>query len=790
MSFGETFSRLLLKQLVDDVFITGGVEALDAVIDFLTRCGQQDDPGLTAALEHAMHRAWRALEAALTAEPSRDHSQVGFAPRDAQALRQCLARVLAELAHGGTVTGRATVVLVSNGLRHQCLDDLRSARAGGALSGCLDSEEWARSNEVFVRFAAAQGRRETRRRTEGQLLRHLEQQGCVGLMRILTAGAGLPLLLMAARAFACQELSHLLYRCLQECPEQTPDDCTLVLDILQELSTPRFSVWRTPAVPAMPVHWSRLESRSGVKPLGRLRGRGAAHPSTKRRVVRNPSRHQSILWQTFTRSRWTQGSAATPRAPWALASVLAIAVALLVVLPIWMLVEKTQRHDQQRQRIVAEQQRLREERRRVEEERQRLIETQRRMAREELTRQNELQRQREEAERQRWMEAEEARRQAEERAAKQRDEQRRRLAEERQALLSEKQQRLEQARIALADGLRLAARGEDREALTALSEALMLDPSLHRGWSERGEVRRRLGDSAGALTDFHEAVRRNPDDARCWFQCGELHSGRQEYRQAIDAFTDVLRLEPDNVEAYRQRGLCHAGAGEVDKALADQTKAVDLAPNDPKAYYYRANLHRLRSQLDRAYEDYTSAINHDRANSRGLAGAYRGRGMLSLHWHQYERAILDLTQALERDPEDTASLRARGMAYLRSGDWNKALLDADGVIRHHADDSTAYTLRGQAYLGLRDYRRAHEDFTRALERGRDAETFYLRARVKVYLGDLKEAIFDCNDATSINPHLASAYYLRGKLNLRVGYRVSGLADCRTAHELDPLFPLP
>jgi tetratricopeptide (TPR) repeat protein len=790
MSIGETFSRLLLTRLVDDVFRTGGVEALDAVIDFLTRCGQQDDPHLMAALEHAMHRAWRAMEAALTGEPSRDHRQAGLAPRDAQALRECLARILAELAHGGAAASRATVLVVANGLRRQCLDDVRSARAGGALSGCLDHEEWARSNEVFVRFAAHQGRRETRRRTEGQLLRDLEQHGCVGLMRILTAGSGLPLLLMAARAFICQELVHLLYRCLQEHPDQTPVNCTLVLDILHELSTPRFSVWRSPPVAATPVHWSRLESGSRMRPTGRLRNRGAGGASTKRRADRNPSRDQPILWHTLSRTLLTRRSVATPPTAWALACVLTIVAALFVVLPIWLLVEGAQRHDHEGQRIAAERQRLRDERRRVEEEHQRLIDAQRLIARQEAARQLALQRQREEAERRRRMEAEEERRQAEERAIQRREEERRRRAEEQQALLREKQERLARARVALEDGLRLAARGEDREALTALNEALRLDPSLRRGWSARGAVRRRLGDVAGALTDFHEAVRRDPDDVRCWFQCGDLHREGQEYRQAIDAYTAVLQLEPDNVEAYRQRGLCYGGNGDVDKALADQTKAIEQAPNDPRAYSYRADLHRLRNRLDHALADYTAAIDRDRTEDRGLAGAYRGRGMLFLHQHNYRRAIRDLTQALDRDPTDTAAQRARGMAYLRRGDLNEALLDAEEVIEHHPDDSAAYKLRGQAYMGLGQYRRAHDDFTRALRRGRDAETFYLRARVKAHLGDINEAIFDCNDATAIDPHLASAFYLRARLYLHEGYRPGGLSSRRTAQECDSLVPLP
>jgi tetratricopeptide (TPR) repeat protein len=770
MSIGESLSRLLLKQLVDDVFTTGGAEALDAVIDFLLRCGEQEDPHLTMVLERAMQRAWHVLEASLTGEPGWDHSQAGLAPRAAQQLRQCLGRLLSELAHGRRIGDRRTAQIVANALRRQCLDDLCRASAGGALTGCLDREEWARSHDVFVRFATNQGRCDTRRRTEGQLLRDLEQQGCVGLMRLLTGSGGLPLLLMAARAFLCQELAQLLYFCLQEFPEQAPDNCTLVLEILQELSRPNFSLWRSPTLAApqdkraAPVHWSRLK----IDPVKNWRG-GTSPRSGPRRSPRSRT-------------------ASTPRAPWALVSVLTIAAALLVGVPIWLLVENAQRYQSERQRVAAQHQRLRDQQHRTEEECQRLIEAQRRIDREERARQQALQRQREETERRLRMEAEAERLGAAERAAVEREEQQRRIANERRARLHEEQQKRERARMALEDGLTHSALRQDREALTTLSEALRLDPDLPSAWSARGAVRRRLGDRAGSLEDFLEAVRRDPRDPSAWLQCGELHAERGQYPQAIDAFSTVLRLEPNNLHAYRQRGLCYSRNDEVDKALADQTRAIELASGDPWAYYDRANLHRLRNDLNRAWDDYTAAI--DRGNTRGIAGAYRGRGMIALYRQSYNQAIKDLTRALDLDPSDSAAVRARCQAYLQNGEWTNALLDADGLIQHDAEDSAAYKLRGQTYMGLKDYQHAHDDFSRVLRMRRDAETFYLRARAKVYLGDIQEAIFDCNDATAINPRLACAFYLRGTLNMREGYPTSGLADCRAAHALDPQYPLP
>jgi tetratricopeptide (TPR) repeat protein len=750
MSLGESFSRLLLKRLVDDVFRVGGVEALETVVDFLTRCGERDDPRLTAALRQAMQRAWHALETALGDKRANDFCQAALSPREAQALRQCLHRVLTELAHGGDLSEGPTVPVVANALRRLCERDLHCARVQGALAGCLDSDEWARSNELFVRFAVEQGRGETRRRTEAQFLRDLEEGGYVGLMRLLTGASGLPLLLMAGRAFVCQELAHLLHRCLQECPEQTPNNCALVLEILHELSCPHFTVWRAPAAvaAAKPVHWSRLESPRGPRRVGRR----AARP---------------------------------PRV-----AVLTIIAALLIVLPIGMLLDNARHHHGEQRRLAEQQQRLRDERRRIDEERQRQIDEQRRIARQEEAERQARQRQDAAAERRQRLEAEEERQRLVELAVQRRQEERRLREVERQARLREEERRLERAKVALEDGLMQSALRRDREALTSLSEAIRLDPKLDRAYAARAEVRRRLKDVAGALEDYHEVVRRAPADVASWLACGELHAERRQHRQAIDAFTVVLRRQPRNADLYRRRGLSYAALDERDKALADQTRAIDLTPQDPWAYLYRGNLYRRRNEFARAFADFTSAIDRNRDDRREMAEAYRERGMLQSRWGLYEHAIKDLARALELDAADTAALRARGMAHLRNSDWTNALLDAESLLRHNAEDTAAYKLRGQAYMGSKEYQRAHEDFSRVLRRGRDAETFYLRARVKVHLGDVLEAIYDCNDATAINPRLAGAFYLRGKLNLRTGYRVSGLDDCRTAHELDSHFPLP
>jgi hypothetical protein len=235
MSIGSSLSRLVLKRLVEDASAAGG--DVESVLDLLARGGREDGPRLCAILEQALERGWRALEVALGDDRFWDHGQVGLAPGDALAFRQRLETVLAELAEGGEASRPPGATAVQTALRQQCLWELRAAREAGVLAGRLDADEWTRLDGLLP----------SGDRADGALLRALEEQGCVGLTRVLDGSAGLPLLAAVARAFVCQGLIRWLRYCLQERPEQAPASVVRMLEMLRELSSPRFPITSPPA---------------------------------------------------------------------------------------------------------------------------------------------------------------------------------------------------------------------------------------------------------------------------------------------------------------------------------------------------------------------------------------------------------------------------------------------------------------------------------------------------------------------------------------------------------------
>ncbi len=703
MSIGQSLSRLVLQRLADDVGTFGGADAMTALVDLLTRHSREDDPPWSAALRQALERAWRALEVALADDPFWDHGQVGLSAGDAQSFRQRLETVLAELAQGGAVTRQPGATAVETALRHQCLWELRAAREAGALAGHLDADEWAWLHEVSAVVPDL---------AEGEWVRELERQGCVGLMRLLTGSAGLPLLARVGRAFVCQELGRWLRGCRHDHSVQAA--AAVLADALRQLDGPCFS-GLCPTVPDLqtPTFDTALDIAVPPVPTPTRSSVGSRRP--------HPRRIDPRRFPPLARS----SAPLRQRPPWVLLTALALGVLLLLILPIWFLIAQTRAHTAEQRRGVAERRKRIEERRRFEMGPQRLLDEQRRRAEDEAARRRAAERQRQEDEGRR-AEAEEERQRA---AARDREEERRRHEEERRTRLREQKEKKERAEVLLDRGLTHAACRRDEQALLAFTEALELDPDLVRAWTERGLVRRRRRDAAGALADFGEAIRRDPRDLRAWLHRAELHAARHDNSLAIEDFTAVLRLEPDNARAYRERGACYVRNADYDNALADESVAIDLTPGDPWPYYYRANVHHVRNDRVRAFADYSAAIARDRDGDPGLAPAYRVRGTISLDREEYGQAIADLTRALERDAWDVAARQTRGLAYLKMGDWNSAAGDADAVIQRDPQNVDAYKMRGQAYLALQEYRKAHADFTRAIGLQRtDAEAYFLRAR--------------------------------------------------------------
>jgi tetratricopeptide (TPR) repeat protein len=763
MAIRSALYRLTLQRLLADAYRLGGDPAAEALVRFLTTPSAGHVCYFAGALDRAADHAWLALEIALEGDPLWERGQDQFArhhrPREMRTLRRQVRRFLARLSRLPGAPGPA--------FRQQCLRELQTAH----LTGALDGGDVQDPATILAQISGTQLLLDPERLSERELDRELDRQGYLGLHRLLLQGRGLPLLVLGIRISFAWALKDLLSRYLQESPDEAPADAGRLLDLLRRLNTARQVEQTGISAPGnqpgtlatrQPLRRTALPSRPDRSGEPSCHRRSELVTKAERNVCPTPG-----LPPPTTNSLTPMFAAA------ALTFLLGLATALVVLGP-----NRNARPTapsatlrQEEQRRQAEEERRREEalaRQRLEKQRQQEEWAARQRAAEERARQ-------EEERLTRWREAKQLEQDLV--AARRFEAEQRRLQ---QLARQQEEERKQQARAAFERGREHAAYLRFPQARDAFTEALVLDYSYGLAYRERGLVWRRLQDAAAATADFDAALQRDPNDLTSLYNRGELYAQEGNHSLAIAAFSVVIRLDPRHGPAYRERGACYCQAGDLPRALADARAGLQLAPQDAWGYYHRARAHALGHDSARALADYTAALERDPS----LTAAHRARAALLLEKKLYPRAIADYTAVLLAEPDDTRSYRDRGYAYLESGNWDAAIADFTAFLNRNPTDVEAYKCRGMAYQAAGQAGKARADFSQVLRFAADAEVFYRRARASFQLGDVDEALFDCNDAIARKPGLAAAYHLRGALYSRLGQRSRAEEDLQLASSLE------
>ena len=190
-------------------------------------------------------------------------------------------------------------------------------------------------------------------------------------------------------------------------------------------------------------------------------------------------------------------------------------------------------------------------------------------------------------------------------------------------------------------------------------------------------------------------------------------------------------------------------AAQIPLAERECGRAIALSPRDSIGYKYRGLAYLVEHRFERAEMDLREAVRLDPGDpdsQAGFAQALSGQG-------RFTEAVARFGVALEMAPRDVRFLSARCWALAGEGkDFAAALKDCDRAIQLDPRYAVAYDSRGFVYL----------------RSGRDR----LAAR-------------DYSTALKLTPARATALFGRGMAGLHLGQQSSALADIRAARRADP-----
>jgi tetratricopeptide (TPR) repeat protein len=274
----------------------------------------------------------------------------------------------------------------------------------------------------------------------------------------------------------------------------------------------------------------------------------------------------------------------------------------------------------------------------------------------------------------------------------------------------------------------------------------------------------------------------NPQvDAQEFFNRGLEHLRSGQVTEALDDFTQAIQLRPDVSLGYRYRAYAHTDAGNLIRAIADLDEAIRLKPDDVQCYFDRSQNLLRQKQYDLALSDANKGLTID----AGRADLLALRGKIQSSRGMSESAEDDLSRAIEMDPEGSTDwLVWRGELYLETDQPDRAILDFSASLHRQPDQAFVLAQRANAFWLQDDKLSAREDFDRALEI--DPSWGWCYARRGLLLMEIDEpvlALADFDEAIRIKPDYLLALELRSELHFKSGRFEAAFADVESAMKL-------
>ena len=309
-------------------------------------------------------------------------------------------------------------------------------------------------------------------------------------------------------------------------------------------------------------------------------------------------------------------------------------------------------------------------------------------------------------------------------------------------------------------GLDQAGQATINGAVTALKDAIEIQPDYGEAYLERGRALMRLRLVEYAVTDFESAVQYLGPDSAAAAELGTAYAMRagqqasradvdrtkviQDYRAALRAMdgylasaqfgdkpapwdtSDPFDQIPERVMLSRADAkIALANELEAEERTelyksaisdADRMAAIPDAQDEivARAQYLRGVGYRMLGDLQQAADAFTKAIQVYSAAGARYSDAYLRRGICYFHLGEYEKARQDFGDAstVPTNPyvyEPRAMFWA-GLTYAKMEDYENAIRSYTRALKSAPRYTSALLNRGLAYLNMGRFDRAIEDF--------------------------------------------------------------------------------
>lgn len=226
--------------------------------------------------------------------------------------------------------------------------------------------------------------------------------------------------------------------------------------------------------------------------------------------------------------------------------------------------------------------------------------------------------------------------------------------------------------------------GRPKEALSAVGQALQMQPGNYDYLMEEGWIYQKTGDQMSAIHSFLLAGQARPGSAATFYELGMSFFLLEEYDRARTHFQRVLELDPRNDRAEFMLGVLEIKNDQEAAALPHFEKALEL---QPKNSHYLLHLGVLLNQLGQAKQGIDYMLQAEALDASNPLTHYNlGRAYLSEG--QLVSARDELEKSIKLRPTLAAAFYKLGTVYRGLGDQPKAreMLKRYGELQQREKD--------------------------------------------------------------------------------------------------------
>jgi len=309
------------------------------------------------------------------------------------------------------------------------------------------------------------------------------------------------------------------------------------------------------------------------------------------------------------------------------------------------------------------------------------------------------------------------------------------------------------------------------------------------------------------------------------YKNGRFFLENEKYDQAIRQFSIAIHKDSSFTAAYAYRGIAQLKSEEYQEAIKDLNKALELDRNLAYVQLHRAIAKTNLKNYSAAIVDLDDLIDHFQAHTdtntiANVASAYNNRGLIKyLQLGDTLGALSDYTKAIELEvsPKPYRSYLNRGRLFLAQKNLPRAINDIDTSIVLNPDSQLSFFTKGQIQFAMQDfdgavssyskaleinpkywaalnargltllkkeqYQAAIKDFTRTINHDGHAYAYNNRGYAKYKLGNLPEALSDCEKSLKLDPNNSWVYFNLGLIKYDLGETDNACKYFEQAHKL-------